>query len=334
MGLQHYESQLLEAISALAQTSWTFRVHRLGSLRAEGTFDTRIPARVLETDSSLAARALGRVAYRRSKLVHRFDLRLPPPPCPEVVTVHDLPPLRFDDEGHLPRWSVESARRARLVICPSEFAAQEVRTLLGATQVATIPNGVTAAFVDAHRLTPEELGRLGVRPPFFLHAGGASRRKNLAGLAGAWQSVSAELHEHQLVLVGPPDARRDAHFAGAERVVKLGYREPAVVARLMASADAVVVPSTYEGFGLPALEGMAAGVPVVAADAGALPEVCADAALLVQPNVDDIAEGMLAVATDLELRKTLIARGRERSRAFTWSRSAEAHLSAYAAAFS
>jgi glycosyltransferase involved in cell wall biosynthesis len=333
MGLQHYESQLLGAICAIDGVAWSFRTQRIGSLSAPGQIDTRIPTRLLQLDSSLVARALGRLTFGRQRFVHRFDLRLPPAGGPEVVTVHDLPPLRFADEGHLARWSIRSAGRARLVICPSEFAAEEIRSLLPVTSVMTIPNGVGAEFRDAIPFSFDELRGYGVRPPFVLHAGGASRRKNLAGLAGAWRSVSARLTEHQLVLVGPPDPRRDAHFAGADRVRSLGYREPATVARLMASAAAVVVPSTYEGFGLPALEGMAAGTPVVAADAGALPEVCGDAAVLVSPQPDEIAEGLVTVLTDADLRRTLVARGRDRSRAFTWARSAEAHLAAYETAF-
>jgi glycosyltransferase involved in cell wall biosynthesis len=116
-------------------------------------------------------------------------------------------------------------------------------------------------------------------------------------------------------------------------VLKLGYREPAIVARLMASADAVVVPSTYEGFGLPALEAMAAGAPVVAADAGALPEVCDDAALLVRPRPGDLADGLRAAVNDEALRTTLIGRGRTRSSTFTWAKSARSHLAAYEIAF-
>lgn len=333
MGLQHYESQLLAAIREVDGLPWTFRTQRFGSLRGRGELDIRLPARLLQSDQARMVRTLGRFAYGRHRLVHRFDLRLPPPPGPEVVTVHDLPPLRFDDEGRLPRWSIDSVRRSRLVICPSEFAAGEIRALLPVTAVTVIPNGVGAAYRDAEPFTVDELNRHGVRAPFVLHAGGASRRKNLAGLAAAWRALSPELGEHQLALVGPPDQRRDAHFAGAERVVPLGYRDPSFVARLMASAAVVVVPSTYEGFGLPALEGMAAGTAVVAADAGALPEVCGDAARLVTPDADGIADGLRDVLTDAELRQALIARGRDRSRAFTWSRSAAAHVAAYDEAF-
>jgi glycosyltransferase involved in cell wall biosynthesis len=102
----------------------------------------------------------------------------------------------------------------------------------------------------------------------------------------------------------------------------------------MAGALAVVVPSTYEGFGLPALEAMAAGAPVVAARAGALPEVCGEAAVLVAPTPDGLARGISDLANDEALRANLSSRGRLRAREFTWAAAAEGHLSAYGRAFS
>ena len=102
----------------------------------------------------------------------------------------------------------------------------------------------------------------------------------------------------------------------------------------MAAASAVVVPSTYEGFGLPALEAQLAGTPVVASDAGALPEVCGDAALLVRPTPGGLAEGIVEVCRDGELRAAMAERGLRHSASFTWTRSARGHLDAYRQAFS
>ena len=97
----------------------------------------------------------------------------------------------------------------------------------------------------------------------------------------------------------------------------------------MRSAAAVVVPSLYEGFGLPALEGMAAGVPVVAADRGALPEICGSAALLVPVTSEGIADGLLEVLTDGARAAALRARGPARAAAFSWAKAADATLAVY-----
>jgi glycosyltransferase involved in cell wall biosynthesis len=101
----------------------------------------------------------------------------------------------------------------------------------------------------------------------------------------------------------------------------------------MAAATVVVVPSTYEGFGLPAVEGMACGVPVLASRAGATVEVCGDAALLVEGDRDGLAAGLRELIERPELRRDLGARGRRRAAEFTWTRTAGEHLRAYEAAW-
>ncbi|BDZ54900.1 hypothetical protein GCM10025870_19730 [Agromyces marinus] len=98
---------------------------------------------------------------------------------------------------------------------------------------------------------------------------------------------------------------------------------------LVSGAEVVVVPSLYEGFGLPALEAMAANVPVVAAATSSLPEVVGDAGILVEPTGPAIAAGLLD-ATDGSSLGALIAAGRSRAGEFTWERCAEAHARVWA----
>lgn len=330
MGQQHHESTLSEGLERHADRErWGFTAVRVAPMRSAGG-DVRVPLGALWKGPGVFAAVAGALAYRGADLVHRFDLRLPPRGLGrEVVTVHDLPPLRFDDEGTVPPWAARSARRARLIICPSAFAAEEVATLLGQTRIRVVPNGVSETFRQTPAAGPEVLARYGMQGRFVLHAGGATKRKNLAALAEAWRRMATSVPDVTLTMCGPPDPRRKDLFAGLPRVRWIGHLAQRDVAALMRVAAAVVVPSLYEGFGLPALEGMACGAPVVAADCGALPEVCGDAALLVAPTADALAEGIEAVLTDDVLAGRLRAAGPARAEPYTWEHAARATLAAY-----
>lgn len=330
MGLQTYEAAVMVALSALPQQRWSFQRRTVSAMRAVPGGHVRLPLGALEHGGAGVALALGRLAFRGAEAVHRFDLRLPPAPGAEVVTVHDLPPLRFTDEGGLPPWSRATARRARAVIAPSAFAAEEIVDLLAVENVVVVPNGVDPTIARSLPLTAAERLEVGLRHPrYVLHAGGATARKNLNNLAHAWRLLAPFVPDCELVLVGPPDARRDRAFGGLPRVVRLGFRDHGFVGRLMASAACVVVPSLYEGFGLPALEAMSVGTPVVAAARGALPEVCGDAARLCEPSPGGLREALGDVLQDGGLVADLAALGPVRAAAFTWERSAAMHLEVY-----
>lgn len=335
MGQQVYESQIQAALTRAADPSrWAFRRLTMCSLRSPLQADARYPAGFTAKSSLWLAKTVGAFLYHNSLLVHRFDLRLPPASGPEVLTVHDLPPLRFSDEGGLPRHAAASAQRAKRVICPSEFAASEIKELLGTTNVTVIPYGLTEAYHDPRPLRQTSLEKFGLAGPYVVHAAGATARKNLASLASAWREVARRVPALYLALCGPPDDRRTHLFRDLPHVRLLGRLETPVVASLMAGAAAVVVPSLYEGFGLPALEGMACGVPVVAANVGALPEVCGDAAHLVDPSPEGLAEGLLRVLTDDDLNTRLKRAGPIRASRFTWEQAARLHLQVYEQALS
>ncbi|HWC23432.1 MAG TPA: glycosyltransferase [Flexivirga sp.] len=324
MGQQTYEVAIQEAVRAIAGPQWAFDANTVGSWRTDAT--TRIPAKLLKLPATAAA--VGRWAGRGADLVHRFDLRIPGPGRAHVVTAHDLPPMRFPDEGSMPSWAQRPLGDVK-VICPSEFAASELADLLGARDITVVPYGVRASFQHPEAQTPDELRTLGIRQPFFVHAAGATQRKNLTGLAEAWRSAVGALPDHQLVLLGPPHPRRDELFAGLPNTVLPGRIPLDSVGRVMAAAEAVVVPSIYEGFGLPALEGMAVGTPVIAVDRGALPEVCLDAALMVEPDGAGIAAAILAVGRHEVDRDALIDAGLRRAATFSWEKAAREHLRVY-----
>ncbi|QNF93452.1 glycosyltransferase [Janibacter sp. YB324] len=325
MGQQTYETSIQQAVRDLAEPGWDFRASSVGSGRSAATL--RIPQRVL--DDRRGARLVGAATGLRHDLVHRFDLRVPPARGPHVLTMHDLPPMRFPDEGRLPAWCTEPLPSDVEVICPSDFAASEVTELVGARRVTVIPYGVRPSFRQPAPSSPEDQRALGVSRPFFVHAAGVTRRKNLEGLAEAWAIAAPELPDHELVLLGPPHGRREELFGHLPRVVLAGKVDLDAVGKVMAAAEAVVVPSTYEGFGLPTLEGMAVGTPVVAVDRGATPEVARGNALMTEPDGPSIAEALLAVGRHEIDRDDLVRRGLARAATFAWDTAARAHLDVY-----
>jgi glycosyltransferase involved in cell wall biosynthesis len=181
-----------------------------------------------------------------------------------------------------------------------------------------------AAALDGLRLPAE----------FVLHSGGATTRKNLAALADAWHLLAPRHPQVALVLCGPPDSRRTALFADLPRVRMLGKVARTTQLALMSAATVVVVPSTYEGFGFPALEAMARGTAVVAADCGALPEICGGAAALCEPTPDALAAAVSELLSDAARRAALAAQGPAQAKIFTWQRSAREHARVYADALS
>ncbi|MFE5670505.1 glycosyltransferase family 4 protein [Agromyces sp. NPDC056523] len=328
MGAQMYQEQVAgraaSGLQAVDDREWTVRRLVVRSLRSTLPGDRRLPVGRVSSASPAARRALGRVLYGRESVTHRMNLELPPAPGADVITLHDVVAWRFPDESPPVPAAIEEARRAAAVICVSEFSAREAVELLGITDPFVVHNGVEDRFFDAEPLPAGVRRSLGVPEEYILHAGGASRRKNLEALAEAWPLVHRERPGLGLVLAGPPRGRRSELFDGMPGVVLTGRLPDEVMPGLVASAAVVVVPSLYEGFGLPALEAMAANVPIVAAATSSLPEVVGDTGILVDPTGSGIASGLLDALRG-DGTAALVRAARERAAQFTWERSAEGH---------
>ena len=161
-------------------------------------------------------------------------------------------------------------------------------------------------------------------------------RKNLPLALDGLRILRARGVDLRLVLAGGGSPLLDVagllrdRGLGEAEVTLTGYVDDTRISTLLAGARAVVFPSLYEGFGMPLIEGMEAGVPVVAVRAGATPETVGDAALLVEPgDAEGFADAMERAAFDEQARGALIAAGRLQARQFSWERSAAATLEIY-----
>ena len=328
MGLELSELRLLDALTQ-ARNGAEIDVRVVGG-RLARTTARRVGGRWYP---SLRGRP-SPLAWRGADVVHLVGMTVPPPSRrPFVATIHDLSPLHFDDEGALSPWTAEVAARAAAIVCPSRFTGEQVESLLGVPpeRVRVVANGPVHRARAAAPLDAEERRRLGLGETFVLRLGGYTARKNVPLLLEAWPEVRRRTGA-TLALVGPQQPARDRVLAAApslDGVVVLDYAADELVVRLLRSAAALVSTSTYEGFGLPPLEAMAAGTPVVAVRAPFVEEVCGDAALLVPNEPAALADALSRVVADAELRRRLAEAGNAQAQRFSWPGAAEALLRLY-----
>ena len=297
----------------------------------------RVPARIAELSWRLLERPSIESLVGEVNVVHGTNFVLPATrSAAGVVTVHDLSFLRDDAGGQSARlrkvvpWSVE---RAAAVLVPTRAVADEVcssyRVSPGAVFVT--PEGVAHRFFGAPEIGETPLRSLGISKPFCLALGGLEPRKNIPRLVRAWEAAGLSRKGWSLALVGARRAIAEPPMGAG--VVTTGYVDDDLLPGLLSAATMFCYPSLYEGFGLPPIEAMAAGTPVVAARQPSTQEVLGDAALLVDGrDVEALAGALTAVAKDEALRDRLRSDGVTRARSFSWERTTEATLAAYAAA--
>jgi glycosyltransferase involved in cell wall biosynthesis len=272
-------------------------------------------------------------------------------PRPYVVTIHDMSSLVFDygentgDRLHLWRFR-RGLLRANCVIAVSGATRRDVLHLLNipADRVRKIYNALDPVFAsrESEERCEEILARYQMQRPFVLYAGAVNPRKNIARIVEAFAVLRQDLSSHpkykelRMVIIGDqmskfPALRRAVHQSRVNEVVRfLGFVKREELKVFYQSAEAFVFPSLYEGFGLPPLEAMAMGTPVVTSGVSALPEVVGDAAMIVKPeNVFDIARGIREVLTDPALRASLIAKGEQQAKKFSWYDTARMVLQVY-----
>lgn len=310
-GVGVYCREILGGIAGLNQpdpVSFLYRPHRL--LRS---FQEHLPANARR---GLLLETLG----PRQMLFHGLNQRLPQRGFRrQVVTFHDLFVLTAeystaDFRERFAEQARHAAATADAIIAVSEFTAGQVRDLLDvpASRIHVIHHGVR----------PSAGQRPELRAKVVLHVGSIQTRKNLVRLVTAFASVP---EDWRLVLAGGSGYGADAVYgaieksSARERITVTGYVDAPALTSWYQRASVFAFPSLDEGFGLPVLEAMAAGVPVIASNRGSLPEVCGEAALLVDAlDTAALEKNLERLCSEPEYREELAVRGRVRAAQFPW----------------
>ena len=320
-GVGVYSRELLYALSESHPAQrflWRYRSHRfLRSLREP------IPA-------NAHRRMLLEEFGSRAGIFHGLNQRLPWRRfSKQVATFHDL--FVMTAEYSTPEFRArftEQARRAAgeadRIIAVSQFTSAQVQSLLGVepSRIRVISHGIQP--LPVMRRTPEKI---------VLHVGAIQERKNLARLVQAFASMP---HGWRLVLAGSAGFGAKRIFQTIEHsprcadIQVTGYISNQELAEWYSRASIFAFPSLDEGFGMPVLEAMRAGLAVVASNRSAIPEVCGDAAELVDPlDTQQMADALFRVAVNEDHRTALERAGIIRSQEFSWQRAARATWQVY-----
>lgn len=262
---------------------------------------------------------------RSATLFHGLNQRLPKRRFRrQIATFHDLFVLsgEYSTPDFRARFALqakEAAAAADLIVAVSAFTASQVEHYLNVenSRIRVIHHGVI----------PRPIPRL-PREKVVLCVGAIQKRKNQAMLIRAFRALP---EDWTLVLAGSRGYGSDAALLDAnDRVQVTGYLTEEEIAAWYARASIFAFPSLDEGFGMPILEAMAAGVPVIAGNRSALPEVCGDAAEQIDPRSEEqLASALLRLATDESRRNELIARGLDRAKQFPWAKAVAKTQSVY-----
>ena len=346
-GTEIYLARLLEALAAIDTENryivFTNRETRVGLVPMRPNFErapqpvraANRPARILWEQTGLA------IAAARHHLDVMFNPGFTAPllaPCANVTVFHDLQHKRHPEHFRwfdLPFWQAllyGAAHRSRKLIAVSETTRDDLMHYYGlpSERIAVVPHGVEGAFF--------EIGRewsLGRTEQYLLCVSTLHPHKNLDRLIQAFAEFRREHPRFRLIIAG---LRGFSSEALEKQIDSLGLADsvalPGWIPRqdlydLYRRAHAFVYPSTFEGFGMPVLEAMAAGIPLVCSNIEPLRSTAGDAALLFDPNdAAGMAEALRRIADDNALRERLAAAGPERAHKFTWERTARQTLDA------
>lgn len=263
-----------------------------------------------------------------------------------VVTIHDL--IYFHVQDYQPFMGARFflrmlfrriARKAKRIIAVSESTLEECRTRFPAMRqkLEVIYEAADPFFFEEAGTAPDIRTRFGLARPYILSVGSIREHKNIQGLLQAFDSMKKDKRlEADLVLCGRLDERFNRKYSFRQKlsvsggIHYLGEVDEPTLKSLYGNAACFVMPSFYEGFGLPVLEAMACRTPVIASSAASLPELVGHAGLTFDPHqIDRLSQLLYNVLSDRTLRQDLVSRGYEQTRRFSWQRTAEETLRVY-----
>lgn len=327
-----------------------------------GLFQFAAPVMRLEPVAERHRPALRNIAWHQTVLPHllrrgRFDVVHIPSyrrmlwsrPCATVATIHDLAPFclaRKYDPLRMFYGRVVARRLARRqdeIIAVSEMTAEGVRRhfQVPADRISVVPNGLNHQVfrpLDPAHARARVCAPRGLSAPFFLYVARLEHpAKNHVRLIAAFNRFKDETGSAWRLVLGGGDwhgaeAIHDAVETSPHRnhIVRLGFVPDSDLADWYCSADVLVFPSLFEGFGLPPIEAMACGCPVLSSRRGALAEVVGDAAGILEPeDTAQMAAQLGRIASDPAERRRLRAAGLQRARRYDWDAAARSTLAVY-----
>ncbi len=258
----------------------------------------------------------------------------------QIITILDIIPAKYP---HLhPKMKYHFyydlpilLKNAEAVVCVSENTKRDVVNFYGIkdkSMEVIYPGYNQERFYPRAKEVVQK--RWGLKK-YLLYVGDMRPYKNLERTLEAFARLN--LKDFRLVIGGKRDPRyypwlkkKTDELSLKDKVIFLGYISGEDLPHLYSEAEAFIFPSLYEGFGLPPLEAMACGCPVVTSNVASLPEVCGEAAYYIDPySIESIAEGIYKVLTDEQLRDIMIQKGFERTKLFSWQKSAERVLNLF-----
>lgn len=290
-------------------------------------------------DNRTLYRALRR--YRPDVVIYPKNV-IPPvhvaAPWKKVIIVNDLAHFekglneyRFADSWYMRMMIPPSCRIADRILVISESTGSDLCRRFGVEQrkVFTMPLAVDTGLFTSD-VDPGLVDRF-TSKPYFFYCGALSPRKNILRSIRAFLSVADQIEQDFVLVSGASWHDAEVRSLIAEhrggRIHLHPYVSEKELVALYQNADALIYPSLYEGFGLPILEAQASGCPVLTSSVTSCPEVAGQGAIIVDPrSVAEIAEGMLQLGRDGELREALRRRGRENLRRYSWDKTADALL--------